>query len=168
MVSAGASTAGNLVRLRVLAVGNKMPAWVDQGVTEYARRMPREVSVEWLEAPLAKRGNGSADSYRRREAEFIQSKLSEGEDLIALDVQGVAVSTEQIADRFADWQMRGRRICLVIGGPDGLHQSLLKRASELWSFGRITLPHSLVRIILAEQLYRAWSLQSGHPYHRAN
>ena len=156
------------MRLRVLAVANKMPVWVEQGVAEYTRRMPREVSVEWLDVPLAKRGNGSAESYRRQEAELIQSKLNEGEDLIALDVQGMAISTEQMADRFAGWQMQGRRVCLVIGGPDGLHQSLLSLSRELWSFGRITLPHPLVRVILAEQLYRAWSLQSGHPYHRAN
>lgn len=167
MVSTGVSTAGTLVRVRVLAVGNKMPVWVEQGVAEYSRRMPREISVEWLDLPLAKRGTGSADSYRKQEAEFIQSKLNQDEDLIALDVQGQAVSTEKIADRLADWQMRGRRVCLVIGGPDGLHQSLLSMASERWSFGRMTLPHTLIRVILAEQLYRAWSLQSGHPYHRA-
>ena len=151
-----------------LAVGGKMPLWVEQGVAEYTRRMPREISVEWLNVPMAKRGNGSADSYRRQEAEFIESKLHHDEDLIVLDVQGREISTEQIAGRLADWQMHGRRVCVAIGGPDGLHQSVLNKASEQWSFGRITLPHPLVRVILAEQLYRAWSLQSGHPYHRAN
>jgi len=168
VVSAGLATAGALVRLRVLAVGNKMPLWVEQGVAEYARRMPKEFSVDWLEVPLAKRGTGSADSYRRQEAESIGSKLNHDEDLIVLDVQGMEISTEKMAGRFADWQMQGRRVCVVIGGPDGVHQSLLERASEQWSFGRITLPHPLVRVILAEQLYRAWSLQSGHPYHRGN
>lgn len=156
------------MRLRVLAVGSKMPEWVEQGVAEYTRRMPREFSVEWLEVSLAKRGTGSADSYRRQEAESIQSKLNHDEDLIVLDVKGKEISTEKIADRFAEWQMQGRRVCVVIGGPDGLHQSVLSRAAEQWSFGRITLPHTLVRVILAEQLYRAWSLQRGHPYHRAN
>lgn len=156
------------MRLRVLAVGGKMPLWVEQGVAEFTRRMPREFSVEWLNVPMAKRGNGSADSYRRQEAEFIESKLHHEDDLIVLDVQGREISTEQIAGRLADWQMHGRRVCVAIGGPDGLHQSVLNKASEQWSFGRITLPHPLVRVILAEQLYRAWSLQSGHPYHRAN
>ncbi len=156
------------MRLRVLAVGGKMPLWVEQGVAEFTRRMPREFSVEWFNVPMAKRGNGSADSYRRQEAEFIESKLHHDEDLIVLDVQGREISTEQIAGRLADWQMHGRRVCVAIGGPDGLHQSVLNKASEQWSFGRITLPHPLVRVILAEQLYRAWSLQSGHPYHRAN
>ncbi len=156
------------MRLRVLAVGGKMPLWVEQGVAEFTRRMPREFSVEWFNVPMAKRGNGSADSYRRQEAEFIESKLHHDEDLIVLDVQGREISTEQIAGRLADWQMHGRRVCVAIGGPDGLHQSVLSKASERWSFGRITLPHPLVRVILAEQLYRAWSLQSGHPYHRAN
>lgn len=156
------------MRLRVLAVGGKMPLWVEQGVAEYTRRMPKEISVEWLNVPLAKRGTGSADSYRRQEAEFIQSKLNHDDDLVVLEVQGREISTEKIAKRFAEWQMQGRRVCIAIGGPDGLHQSVLSRASEQWSFGRITLPHPLVRVILAEQLYRAWSLQSGHPYHRAN
>jgi 23S rRNA (pseudouridine1915-N3)-methyltransferase len=94
--------------------------------------------------------------------------LNHDEDLIVLDVKGKEISTEKIADRFTEWQMQGRRVCVVIGGPDGLHQSVLSRAVEQWSFGRITLPHTLVRVILAEQLYRAWSLQRGHPYHRAN
>lgn len=156
------------MRLRVLAVGSKMPVWVEQGVAEYTRRMPREVSVEWLNVPVAKRGTGSADSYRRQEAASIYSKLNHDEDLILLDIQGMEISTETMAGRFADWQMQGRRVCVAIGGPDGLHQSLLSRAAERWSFGRITLPHPLVRVILAEQIYRAWSLQSGHPYHRAN
>ena len=168
MVGAGLAIAGALVRLRVLAVGNKMPSWVEQGVAAYARRMPKELSVDWLEVPMAKRGTGSADSYRRQEAASIGSKLHRDEDLIVLDVQGLEISTEKIARRFADWQMRGRPVCVVIGGPDGVHRSLLERASEQWSFGRITLPHPLVRVILAEQLYRAWSLQSGHPYHRGN
>ena len=86
--------------------------------------------------------------------------------MVALDVAGREISTELIAERFGQWQMNGEQISFVIGGPDGLHQTILQRAIERWSFGRITLPHPLVRVILAEQLYRAWSLQAGHPYHR--
>lgn len=156
------------MRLRVLAVGQKMPAWVDQGVEEYARRMPREISVEWLDIPPAKRGSATREKYRVQEAEAIEAKLSGKDYVVALDISGKAVSTELIAERFDQWQMQGEQISIVIGGPDGLHPNILKGAKERWSLGRITLPHPLVRVILAEQLYRAWSVQAGHPYHRGS
>ena len=156
------------MRLRVLAVGQKMPAWVDQGVEEYARRMPREISVEWLDIPPAKRGSATREKYRVQEAEAIEAKLSGKDYVVALDISGKAVSTELIAARFDQWQMQGEQISIVIGGPDGLHPNILKGAKERWSLGQITLPHPLVRVILAEQLYRAWSVQAGHPYHRGS
>ena len=156
------------MRLRVLAIGQKMPAWVDQGVEEYARRMPREISVEWLDIPPAKRGSATAEKYRVQEAEAIKAKLSGKDYVVALDIGGKAVSTELIAERFDQWQMQGEQISIVIGGPDGLHPHILKGAKERWSLGQITLPHPLVRVILAEQLYRAWSVQAGHPYHRGS
>ena len=155
------------MRLRVLALGNKMPAWVEEGVTEYARRMPLEFNLEWLDIPVARRGRGTASRYLELEAEAIQARL--GNDyLVALDVQGREVSTDWIAGRFDQWQMEGQRVSIVIGGPDGLHQSILSASRERWSFGRITMPHPLARVILSEQIYRAWSIQTGHPYHRAN
>ena len=156
------------MQLRVLAIGQKMPAWVDQGVEEYARRMPREISVEWLDIPPAKRGSATPEKYRVQEAEAIEAKLNGKDYVVALDISGKAVSTELIAERFGQWQMRGEQISIVIGGPDGLHPNILKGAKERWSLGRITLPHPLVRVILAEQLYRAWSVQAGHPYHRGS
>ena len=156
------------MRLRVLAIGQKMPAWVDQGVEEYARRMPREISVEWLDIPPAKRGSATPEKYLVQEAEAIEAKLSGKDYVVALDISGKAVSTELIAERFDQWQMQGEQISIVIGGPDGLHPNILKGAKERWSLGQITLPHPLVRVILAEQLYRAWSVQAGHPYHRGN
>ena len=166
MVRAGRGVWGRLMRLRVLAVGQKMPAWVSQGVEEYTRRMPRDFSVEWLDVPPAKRGTSSSSQYQEQEAEAILSRLSKSGQMVALDVAGQEISTEMIAERFGHWQMQGEQISFVIGGPDGLHQTILQRAKERWSFGRITLPHPLVRVILAEQLYRAWSVQAGHPYHR--
>ena len=156
------------MRLRVLAIGQKMPAWVDQGVEEYTRRMPREISVEWLDIPPAKRGSATREKYRVQEAEAIEAKLSGKDYVVALDISGKAVSTELIAERFDQWQMQGEQISIVIGGPDGLHPNILKGAKERWSLGQITLPHPLVRVILAEQLYRAWSVQAGHPYHRGS
>jgi 23S rRNA (pseudouridine1915-N3)-methyltransferase len=156
------------MRLRVLAVGQKMPAWIDQGVDEYARRLPRGVTVEWLNIAPAKRGTDSIERYQQIEAESIRAKLSAEDYPVVLHVQGREITTETIAERLAQWQMAGNRVCIVIGGPDGLHQSILDAAQEQWSFGRITLPHPLVRVILSEQLYRAWSIQAGHPYHRGN
>ena len=156
------------MRLRVLAVGQRMPAWVEDGVAEYSRRMPREYAVEWVDIAPAKRGNGSPQRYREKEGEVILSRLAKTDQLVALDVSGSTISTEKISDRFDQWQMQGQHVSIVIGGPDGLDAAVLQRAAEQWSFGRITLPHPLVRIILAEQLYRAWSVQAGHPYHRGN
>lgn len=156
------------MRLRVLAVGQKMPAWVEQGVAEYARRMPREVSVEWLDIPPAKRGAATPAQYREQEAEAIEGKLRDKDYVVVLDIAGKAVSTELIAERFDQWQMQGEQVSIVIGGPDGLHARVLALAKERWSLGRITLPHPLVRVVLSEQLYRAWSVQAGHPYHRGN
>ena len=156
------------MRLRVLAVGQKMPAWVEDGVAEYSRRMPKEYAVEWVDIAPAKRGMGSPQRYREKEGEVILSRLAKTDLLVALDVSGSTISTEKISDRFDQWQMQGQHVSIVIGGPDGLDAAVLQRAAEQWSFGRITLPHPLVRIILAEQLYRAWSVQAGHPYHRGN
>lgn len=156
------------MRLRVLAVGQKMPAWVEDGVAEYSRRMPKEYAVEWIDIAPAKRSTASPQRYREEEGLLILSRLAKTDHLVALDVSGNTISSEKISDRFDQWQMQGQHVSIVIGGPDGLDASVLKRSSEQWSFGRITLPHPLVRVILSEQLYRAWSLQAGHPYHRGN
>ena len=156
------------MRLRVLAVGKKMPAWVDQGVEEYSRRLPREMPVEWLDIPPAKRGSATPEQYRKQEAEAIKAQLKDKDYVVALDIGGKGVSTELIARRVGRWQMQGDQVSILIGGPDGLHSQILKDAKECWSLGQITLPHPLVRVILAEQLYRAWSVQAGHPYHRGS
>ena len=156
------------MRLRVLAVGQKMPAWIDQGVDEYARRLPKGVTVEWLSIAPAKRGIESIERYQQIEAESIRAKLTAEDYLVALHARGREITTETISERLTQWQMGANRVSIVIGGPDGLHHSLLDTAQEKWSFGRITLPHPLVRVILSEQRYRAWSIQAGHPYHRGN
>ncbi len=155
------------MRIRVLAVGTRMPSWVTAGVDEYVRRLPREFSVTWQEVPPAKRQGDSAETFMAKEAQFISRQLKTDERIVALDVTGSVVSTEDMAAQISEWQMTGQSVSILIGGPDGLDPSLLKRASAKWSFGRITLPHPLVRVVLAEQLYRAWSINNNHPYHRA-
>lgn len=157
------------MRIRVHTVAGRMPDWVEQGCAEYQRRLPREWHFQWRTVPLARRGkagSGAAD-YRERESDQLLRGLAGDEQLVALDVQGELLSTERLADAIGRWQMEACSVALLIGGPDGLSQDCLARAQHRWSLGRVTLPHPLVRIVLVEQLYRAWSLGAGHPYHRA-
>ncbi len=155
------------MRFTVLAVGGKMPAWVNQGVAEYQKRLPRELQLEWREIPLARRGKDArADQLRAREGEQLIKGIPRGDRVIALDVEGKPVATGQLAERLRGWQMTGDNISLLIGGPDGLSPECLQRADERWSLSALTLPHPLVRVLLAEQLYRAWTITVNHPYHR--
>ena len=153
--------------MRVLAIGMRMPQWVSDGADNYVKRLPREASIEWVELPASRRTRDTAESRMLEEATAIEHRLKPQELMVVLDVEGRVISTETIAETLANWQADGSKIAFVIGGPDGLHPSLKARASARWSLGRITLPHPLVRVILAEQLYRAWSINAGHPYHRA-
>ena len=153
--------------MRVLAIGKRVPQWVSDGADDYVKRLPREASIEWVELPASKRTRDTAESRMLEEAAIIGRRLKPQELLVILDAEGKVISTETIAETLATWQSDGSKIAFVIGGPDGLHPTLKAKASARWSLGRITLPHALVRVILAEQLYRAWSINAGHPYHRA-
>lgn len=153
--------------MRVIAIGTRMPGWVTEGFDEYLKRMPRELSVEWVELPASKRTRDTAELRMLDEATAIERRLKPQDLIVALDIDGKTVSTENIADALSSWQAEGAKVAFIIGGPDGLHPTLKARASARWSLGRITLPHPLVRVILAEQLYRACSINAGHPYHRA-
>ena len=155
------------MRLRILAVGTKMPDWVEAGCNEYLKRLPPELNVEIVELPLGQRGKG-ADIKRAitREGEAMLKAIGEQDHVIALDVLGKSWSTEDLAGKLQQWQLSGDNFSLLIGGPDGLAPECLARANSRWSLSTLTLPHPLVRILLAEQLYRAWSINVGHPYHR--
>ncbi len=155
------------MRISIIAVGTKMPTWVNAGVEEYGKRMPRELKLQWREIPLARRGrDNDTEKLRAREGEQMLRAVPAGDQLIALDVRGKRLSTEQLAARLGDWQMSGDNYSLLIGGPDGLSAEVLQRAQQRWSLSDLTLPHPLVRILLAEQLYRAWTITVNHPYHR--
>ncbi len=154
------------MRIRVLAVGTRMPAWVAEGVKEYQKRCPKEWQLSWCEIPVAKRQGASADQLMALEAQSIRRQLKASEQIVALDVRGALVSTEDLAAHITDWQMTGQDTALVIGGPEGIAPELLREARYRWSLGKITLPHPLVRVLLTEQLYRAWSINAQHPYHR--
>ena len=154
------------MQIRVLAVGQRMPSWMRRGVDEYMRRLPKDFNVEWLEIQASKRVSGSSVQYRRKDSSNIQSRLKKGDLVVALEPRGTLVSSESLAEHLGSWQMQAKRINILIGGPDGLDSNLLQLADARWSFGALTLPHTLVRVVLAEQLYRAWAVMTGHPYHR--
>lgn len=144
-----------------------MPDWVQAGYSEYAKRLPRECALELKEIPLATRGK-NADITRaiEKESEAMLAAVPTQERVIALDVLGKPQTTETLAEALRNWQMEGGNTSFLIGGPDGLSTDCLNRATQRWSLSGLTLPHPLVRIVLAEQLYRAWSLLNNHPYHR--
>ncbi len=155
------------MRISIIAVGSKMPGWVDQAVQDYGVRMPRELKLQWREIPLARRGkDNNTEALCRREGEQILKAIPAGDQVIALDGRGASWSTEQLAKKLGDWQMSGDNYSLLIGGPDGLSPPCLARATQRWSLSNLTLPHPLVRVLLAEQLYRAWTITVNHPYHR--
>ncbi|WP_417529859.1 23S rRNA (pseudouridine(1915)-N(3))-methyltransferase RlmH [Marinobacter lipolyticus] len=156
------------MRLRLICVGQKMPDWVSQGYTDYARRMPPELPLELVEIPMAHRGkNPDIARLMQKESDSILSATGPRDRVVALEVGGRPWSTEKLASQLENWQQDGRDVSFLVGGPDGLADTCRQRADQLWSLSPLTLPHPLVRILLAEQLYRAWSITRNHPYHRA-
>ena len=155
------------MKIRVLAVGTRMPSWVQQGCDDYQQRIKASCHLDLVEIPLAKRTKTS-DSKRvmDQEAAAIEKQLRPREKLIALDVIGRSLSTEKLASKLSHWQMEAEDIAFVIGGPDGLDPRIKKRASELWSLSELTMPHPFARLLLIEQLYRGLMINSNHPYHR--
>lgn len=155
------------MQIQLIAVGSRMPDWVEQGYAEYAKRLPQECSLVLQEIAAGKRGK-NADIARliRQEGEKMAAAIPKGARVVALEVKGRAWTTEQLAKRLEAWMGEGRDVALLVGGPEGVEPSLSVQAEERWSLSPLTLPHPLVRIVVAEQLYRAWSIIKGHPYHR--
>ncbi len=155
------------MRIHLIAVGNRMPGWVETGYAEYAKRMPRECTLELIEIAAGRRTKGSdIDRLLRDEGERMLAAIPKGALAVTLEVEGRPWSTENLASRLGEWLQGGRDIALLVGGPEGLAQSVRARAELCWSLSPLTLPHPLVRVIIAEQVYRAWSIIQGHPYHR--
>ena len=144
-----------------------MAGWVEQGCAEYLKRMPRDMLVTIREIPLA-RGQKNADPKKLKQLEAAQllARIAPQDLVVALEVQGKPWTTPDLARQMENWRMSGKDVLLLVGGPDGLAESCRKRADAQWSLSPLTLPHPLVRVVLAEQLYRAWSILQGHPYHR--
>lgn len=156
------------MKLAILAVGHRMPAWVDAAFNEYAKRMPREMPLQLKELKPAQRSSATGDTARwmQAEADRIEAAAPQGALRVVLDEHGRSFPTRGLADHLRRWRNDGRDIVFIIGGADGLADAVKARADLLWSLSPLTLPHGLVRVVLAEQLYRAASLLAGHPYHR--
>jgi 23S rRNA (pseudouridine1915-N3)-methyltransferase len=155
------------MQLLVVAAGTRMPAWVQSGWEEYARRFPRGLSLDLKEVPLARRsGRAQVEVLRDKESDALFSAAPAGFRRIALDEHGRQWTTLELAGQLENWMREERGVCFLVGGPDGLSPQCRSQADESWSLGRLTLPHPLVRVVLAEQLYRAWTITQNHPYHR--
>ena len=156
------------MHMRLVAVGDRQPGWVDAAFSDYAGRLPRNWKFELRAlATSRRRKQGDAQSAKREESERILNELRPGERAIMLDERGKQLSSVGLAQKIHEWQSDGRDLVFVIGGPDGIDESCLARADFRWSLSKLTLPHGLARVLFAEQLYRANSLNDGHPYHRA-
>jgi 23S rRNA (pseudouridine1915-N3)-methyltransferase len=155
------------MEVRLVSIGDRTPAWVRDGFLEYAKRCPREFRLTLREISAERRGKtGHPQLWREREGQRLLGELSPSEHVVALDLSGRLWSTAELAEAIGRWMSVGSRVSLLCGGPDGLSEGCLGRANEVWCLSPLTFPHPLVRVIVAEQLYRAWSLLQNHPYHR--
>lgn len=156
------------MQLIIAAVGHKMPAWIETGFNEYAKRMPQECRIALKEIkPVERSSSKTAEIVMAQERVRIEAHFPKGGRVIALDEHGLDLTTMQLSQHLSQWQQQGGDVTFVIGGADGLDAGLKKNAHMLMRISSLTLPHGMVRVMLAEQLYRAWSVTQNHPYHRS-
>ena len=155
------------MQISLIAIGHRMPDWVTQGFDEFARRMPPECQLKLIELPLSKRSKGS-DIVRlmEQEGERMLAAIPKDALVVSLEVEGKAWTTPQLSTQLEGWLQMGRNVALLVGGPEGLAKACQAKAEVRWSLSPLTLPHPLVRIVVAEQLYRAMSIIKNHPYHK--
>jgi 23S rRNA (pseudouridine1915-N3)-methyltransferase len=156
------------MQINFICMGNKSPSWVQQGFEEYAKRLPPACNLRLLEIPLQKRPkNADLARLQQQEAVAMLALVANQDLVIALDERGNSWDSVQLSQQLQKWLLHGSPIALLVGGPEGLAAACKQRANSSWSLSPLTLPHQLVRIVVAEQIYRAWSLLQQHPYHRA-
>lgn len=155
------------MKLLLIAVGKRPPPWVTQAFDDYARRLPPEHPLDLIELAPARDRQQSASAQRREEGRRLLERIPAGAWVVALDERGRQLDSPGLCRRFESWRAMGRDLVLLLGGAEGLDEAVRDRADELLALSRLTLPHTLARVVLVEQLYRAWTLMSGHPYHRA-
>ncbi|RFA30275.1 23S rRNA (pseudouridine(1915)-N(3))-methyltransferase RlmH [Alkalilimnicola ehrlichii] len=155
------------MRMSVLSTGGRMPSWVSEGWQEYANRMPPNLPLQLVELSLAPRSKqGSTVKAQAQESQRMLKAIPSPAHVVALDPKGRSLTTEQMAERMEHWLQDGKEVVFLIGGPEGLSDECRARADEMWSLSKLTFPHMMVRVLLAEQLYRAWTIIQNHPYHR--
>jgi 23S rRNA (pseudouridine1915-N3)-methyltransferase len=155
------------MQINLISVGNRMPSWVVAGYDEYAKRLPRECELVLKEIAPGKRGkNSDVARIVRDEGERMLAAIPSGVQIVTLDIPGKPWTTPELAQALDRWLASGQSVALLVGGPEGLADAAKQRAHESWSLSKLTFPHPLVRIVVAEQIYRAWSLLNNHPYHR--
>ncbi len=155
------------MKLKIIFVGQSFPSWIQEGLQEYQKRIPKNYHFELISIPLQHRPK--SDDYKRlmeQEGERMLQYIPSDALCIALDIQGSLVSTDFLCKQLADWQMDARTVCFCIGGPEGLAENCSARANLRWSLSRMTFPHPFVPLILTEQLYRAYTILIDHPYHK--
>ncbi len=154
------------MKLLLIAVGQRVPDWAQTAYEDYAKRFPPELKVELKAVKTEPRGSTTLATLYAAERERIEAALPRGARVVVLDERGTALTTKALAERLRGWQLEGDDVALVIGGPDGLDPAFRQAAHERIRLSDLTLPHAMVRVLLIEQLYRAWSVNAGHPYHR--
>jgi 23S rRNA (pseudouridine1915-N3)-methyltransferase len=156
-----------MLKITVITLGDKMPDWVTKGTNEYSKRFTENICLKLIEIPLTRRAK-SSDLTRiiEKESALIKEALPNQARIIALDIKGQSFSSEELAEKMTQLQHTSSHLCFLIGGPEGLSPNLLSQSDERWSLSRLTLPHPLVRILLLETLYRAWTMIHNHPYHK--
>ena len=154
------------MRLVIVAVGQRVPDWAQTAWEDYAKRFPHELKVELKAIKTEPRGSKTVEQLYAAERKRIEEAIPKGARIVALDERGTSLRTTALAERLKDWQMGGGDVALVIGGPDGLDPEFRQAAHERIRLSDLTLPHAMVRVLLIEQLYRAWSVNANHPYHR--
>jgi 23S rRNA (pseudouridine1915-N3)-methyltransferase len=156
-----------IMQIHLITVGTKMPSWVQQGYDEYAKRLPRECELVLKEIPAGKRGkNNDVARIIKDEGERMLAAIPANSHLVTLDLGGKLWTTMELSQALERWQGNGQHVSLVVGGADGLADSVKQNARESWCLSNLTFPHPLVRVVIAEQIYRAWSILQNHPYHR--
>ncbi len=154
------------MKLVVVAVGQRVPDWAQTAWDDYAKRFPPELKLELRAVKTEPRASKTVEAIYAAERERIEAQIPRGARIVALDERGTTLTTQALAGKLKEWQLGGDDVALVIGGPDGLQPAFRQAAHERIRLSDLTLPHAMVRVLLVEQLYRAWSINAGHPYHR--
>ena len=155
------------MKIRFISIESSRPDWAKKAFSTYESKFNKSINIDWLGLkPVSRIGNYNALDVVEKESNLLQSKVKKNEFVIALDKEGVSLSTEKLRFYFDNWISSSKDISVIIGGPDGLSQKLIKQSDFCWSLSQLTFPHSIVPVIVLEQIYRVWSMTQNHPYHK--